>query len=301
MQQVGKSPSNPVNSGGSSSGGGGMSKMKLGLIILAPLAAALVIVTQFILPNYVNKADDSKNIQGIVSDMTKIKTDTAASIASFQAVINAVPSTVSSQVTASVNQATSSMNAQITSMQTQVTNMAAAVTASTNKLANVDTLTAKLAADEVIIEKLTANATAVGGQIATMQGQIAVLQTQIVANQSLSYLSVSGTSTNINFPIPAIMVINTGTTTVDLTSIGVMLTMTPPAGMSLSSNFVLSSSSGLVSGTYVLRATLGQLGGTTIAPNSTISISPNITLNSSLATGYTANSTSPWNAVWSKQ
>jgi hypothetical protein len=78
--------------------------------------------------------------------------------------------------------------------------------------------------------------------------------------------------------------------------------MTPPTGMSLSANYALTGNSGLVrSSIYTLKSTLGQLGWTSIAPNATINVNPNITLTSTMATGYTSNSTSPWNAVWSKQ
>ena len=205
MQQASRAPNSPSSTGSPSKGGfGGLTKTNLAIIILIPVIVSFLITSQVLLPKYVTKVDDTKNITAITNDMGKLKVDTANTLAEFKKVVDAVPASVTSQVNSGVSQATSSMNAQITTMQTQVNNIAGTVSSSASKLSSVDTITAKLTADEVVIADLTAQVKSLANKsdYNTLQTRVALLETftsnvsgvKVTANATGGILSLGITS-----------------------------------------------------------------------------------------------------------
>lgn len=288
----------------SSGSGGGLSKMKLGVIILAPIAVCLIVVTQFLLPQYVNKVDDAKNIAGLSDAVNKSKADVAQAIASMQTTLGALPTTVAGQINSGVTQATSSVNSKIDSMQSQITNMAAAVTASTNKLASVDALSAKVVADEAANAAFTANLTKqvadltanVTGQNAIQDQRVAELKALVLALQSqqnLNNVTVTSVSSNISFAntvysTVGVQIANTGTTA---TTVNLQLLLT-------------TATSGIViSGIDMNRVFTYSLSNPNVTFYTTVTIeaSSSVTLNPQVRLTYTGTSPNIWNVAWSRQ
>ncbi len=147
------------------------------LTALATVIVSFVAVNMFIIPSLVSKKDFTTNIAGMNELITKFKTDLTQTVTATQNTMNALPASIMSQVTTSINQGLSSINAQLATMQSQVTSMTATVNSASTKVdqanasittlrGEVNALTTKVTADETTITALTT-------RIATLESKLA--------------------------------------------------------------------------------------------------------------------------------
>ncbi len=267
-----------------------------GLLPALIVGALLFLITQSM---FVAKKDFTLNIQNILGAIESTKSTVAQSLTTQNNEVTTKLNNLSNQVTSQLavvqsNYATKGSVDALSGLSTTVNNqLATAKTAQDKALADaLSSVDSKLTAQS---NKIVTDITTVQSEITTLQKQIVELQNQIAVTQSLSNITISGSS-NITNIIPTLVVTNSGSTSINTTGMVVKLTLTLPAGINLTgATYPIISNTG-TGGIAVIQTTLGTLGITTIAPYTTISILPSISLTS---TGTATNST--WLAVWSKQ
>lgn len=311
-------PPRPVSEVGFSTDGNSPTPNKKGVIggfnlgglgsVVPALLVALVVYT-VMLPGYVTKKDFTSNIQTMISAIDKAKVDvtqtTNTALTNQTNDVNSKVTNLTNQI-ANVqsnlsNYATKGSVDALSGLSAQVTNQLATAktaqdTAIASALASVDAKIVAMATNTTAQVSMVSSTTK--DEIKVLNDKITVLQTQILNTQTLANVSISGTSNNISFPIPSLIITNSNSVTVDTTNMTVLLTMTPPTGIVITSpNYTITSSAGLISSTTAtLRTTLGNLGISSVAPGTVTIPPPNIPL---VATP-SANITSSWLAVWSK-
>lgn len=275
-----------------------------GLIYAVVIGIVAVVVSiMFVSSQFVSKADFTKNIQGMnavvdkaVNNVNQTKDMLTSKIAEIPGMITTQTSGLSNQVLQSnqqINNISTDLNNKINGIQTTLTQNVAELKKSNEVLSTSVSSQIKTISDNV-----TSNENALKSQIASLQEQLNKLQTQVTNTQTLSNLIVSGTSTNISFPIPSLIITNSNTSSVDTTNVAVTLTMTPPSGITITSpNYSITGSGGLISTTLSLKTTLGSLGISSVAPGTITIPAPNITL---VATPQITSTNVTWLAIWSK-
>lgn len=141
---------------------------------------------------FITKKDFTTNLANMITTMDQAKAGLAQAQSSVATAVQAIPTTVSTQVAASVATATTQWTSQLSALSDKVTASTASSQANVTKISELET---KLKSD---VSTLTVKDTELAGKITALETKVGGYETRIKAlEDKVATLSISGISDNI--------------------------------------------------------------------------------------------------------